>query len=152
MLSVRETMNPPTSRIIIQRQTGEILGEYRVGAGEHGVGRDPANAIPAESDHVSRQHARLVIAPDGMSIEDLGSTQGTFVNGQSTTGAVAIAANQPVQIGDVFVTVQPEAPAEAPPDVYAAGDLVGGGRYTLRGELGRGGGGVVWRLRRRRGS
>ena len=32
-------MNPPTSRIIIQRQTGEVLGEFRVGPGEHGVGR-----------------------------------------------------------------------------------------------------------------
>ena len=83
-------MTPPTSRIVIQRQTGEILAEYRVGTGEYGVGRDPTNAIPTESDHVASQHARLVIAADGMSIEDLSSTHGTFVNGQATTGAVAI--------------------------------------------------------------
>jgi len=137
-------MTPPTSRIVIQRQTGEILAEYRVGTGEYGVGRDPTNAIPTESDHVASQHARLVIAADGMSIEDLSSTHGTFVNGQATTGAVAIAANQPIQIGDLFLTVQTEVATEPPPDVYTAGDLVGGGRYTLQGEIGRGGGGVVW--------
>ena len=74
-------MNPPTSRVIVQRQTGEVLGDYNLGAGSHTVGRDTDNTISAESEYVSRHHARLDISANGMAIEDLGSTHGTFVNG-----------------------------------------------------------------------
>ncbi len=137
-------MNPPTSRIIIQHQTGEVLGEFRVGPGEHGVGRDATNAISAESDYLSRHHARLIISAGGMTIEDLGSTHGTFVNGVAVQTTTTVGLNQPVKIGDLFLTVQTEAAVETTADNYRPGDLVGGGRYTLQGEIGRGGGGVVW--------
>jgi two-component system, cell cycle response regulator len=47
---------------------------------EHSVGRLPELDIPVETDSVSRRHARFVQRPDGWYIEDLGSTNGTFVN------------------------------------------------------------------------
>lgn len=134
-------MNSANPRVIIQRQSGELIGEVSLGAGEHGVGRDLANPIAAQSEHVSRNHARLVINAGGMSIEDLGSTHGTFVNSTRIEAVTPIGFNQPVQIGDVFLTVQE---SDTAPDAYTSGDLIGGGRYTLQGEIGRGGGGVVW--------
>ena len=137
-------MNPPTARVIVQRQTGEVLGDYNLGAGSHTVGRDTDNTISAESEYVSRHHARLDISANGMAIEDLGSTHGTFVNGTAVQGTTAITANQAVQIGDLYLTVQGEAPTEQPPEVYTSGDMVGAGRYVLQQELGRGGCGVVW--------
>jgi len=134
-------MSGTNPSVVIQRQTGEIIGQFPVGAGEYAVGRDPGSSIPVESEHVSRQHARLVISAEGMSIEDVGSTHGTFVSSTRIQTETPIGFNQPVQIGDVFLTItEPEAAA----DVYTAGDLIGGGRYTLQGEVGRGGGGVVW--------
>ena len=60
-------MNPPTSRIIIQHQTGEVLGEFRVGPGEHGVGLEKLSAMKAlfsEEDLEAFRRVRAVWDPD----------------------------------------------------------------------------------------
>ena len=44
------------------------------------MGRDPSSAIYLESDYVSGEHARLHLSATGIEIEDLNSTNGTFVN------------------------------------------------------------------------
>lgn len=44
------------------------------------IGRDPSCDISLGSDLVSRNHARLLIAPERVMLVDLGSTNGTFVN------------------------------------------------------------------------
>ena len=137
-------MDPATSRIIIQRQDGEMLAEYQFGAGEYSVGRSEDNSIRAESQYLSRQHATLNISQDGLAITDLGSTHGTFVNGVAIQSPTAITQNQSVQLGDLFLTVQDQATQVAAPEMYTEGDLIGAGRYTLKKQLGRGGGGVVW--------
>src|SRR3972149_335686 len=46
------------------------------------LGRDVTNDIPLGDVEISRQHARLTRTPGGMVLEDLGSTNGTFVNGE----------------------------------------------------------------------
>ena len=137
-------MDPATSRIIIQRQDGELLAEYHLGSGEYSVGRDEQNRIRADSQYLSRQHATLNISADGLAITDLGSTHGTFVNGAAINAPTPITQNQSVQLGDLFLTVQDQATQAAAPEMYSAGDLIGAGRYTLHKQLGRGGGGVVW--------
>ncbi len=43
------------------------------------IGRELSCEIPIEDDAVSRQHCRLTWRPDGWHIEDLGSTNGTYV-------------------------------------------------------------------------
>ena len=135
---------PATSRIIIQRQDGEVVAQFSLGPGEHSVGRDTANDVTAQSDFISRHHARLLLSPNGNSIEDLGSTHGTFVNGVKVQGTTQINLNQAVKIGDLYLTVQEDNPGDPQPDLYSTGDMIGGGRYTLRQEIGRGGAGVVW--------
>jgi ABC-type multidrug transport system ATPase subunit/pSer/pThr/pTyr-binding forkhead associated (FHA) protein len=45
------------------------------------VGRDPANTIALDSLLISRFHARLDRRPDGFAVTDLGSFNGTFING-----------------------------------------------------------------------
>jgi len=50
------------------------------------IGRDPANDIPISDPEVSRNHARLSAQTGGYVLEDLGSTNGTFVNGQRLMG------------------------------------------------------------------
>jgi hypothetical protein len=46
------------------------------------LGRDVTNDIALGDAEVSRQHARLTRTPGGVVVEDLGSTNGTFVNGE----------------------------------------------------------------------
>ena len=53
------------------------------------LGRDRTSDIPLADNMVSRRHARLRVSPQGVEVEDLGSTNGTFVNGQRLAPAVA---------------------------------------------------------------
>lgn len=50
------------------------------------AGRHPDNGIVVQHPQVSRRHARIVRRDDGWVIEDLDSTNGTFVNGTRLTG------------------------------------------------------------------
>jgi DNA-binding winged helix-turn-helix (wHTH) protein len=52
-----------------------------VGEGTHVIGRDPGAAIWVDSSLASRRHAALVVTPASITVEDLGSRNGTFVNG-----------------------------------------------------------------------
>jgi predicted component of type VI protein secretion system len=50
------------------------------------VGRDPASDIPIDDVEVSRRHARLIHTDEGYQIQDVGSTNGTFVDGKRLAG------------------------------------------------------------------
>jgi DNA-binding winged helix-turn-helix (wHTH) protein len=53
--------------------------------GDNVVGRSPDSSIWIDAGSVSREHARIVIADGGATVEDRGSTNGTFVNGERIT-------------------------------------------------------------------
>lgn len=50
------------------------------------IGRDPMADITITDPEVSRQHVRLTTTPTGYAIQDLGSTNGTFVDGKRLGG------------------------------------------------------------------
>jgi DNA-binding winged helix-turn-helix (wHTH) protein len=54
--------------------------------GRHMVGRDPAAAIRLDSTEVSRRHAIVTVRAGVATITDLGSRNGTFVNGERLAG------------------------------------------------------------------
>ncbi|HEY2250969.1 MAG TPA: PAS domain S-box protein, partial [Planctomycetaceae bacterium] len=49
------------------------------------IGRHPACEIRMSEETVSRRHARIIVADGGYFVEDLGSRNGTYVNGQRVT-------------------------------------------------------------------
>jgi two-component system cell cycle response regulator len=59
-----------------------VLGLSVALAEEVVLGRDPACTVPLPSDDVSRRHARIAPDGDGHVVVDLGSTNGTWVNGR----------------------------------------------------------------------
>ena len=64
------------------------------------VGRDPMADIVIADPEVSRQHARLTRTAEGYEIQDLGSTNGTFVDGQRLTGdPVRLESGQAISMG-----------------------------------------------------
>ncbi|MBK8987547.1 MAG: FHA domain-containing protein [Chloroflexi bacterium] len=68
------------------------------------LGRDPAADITVDDPEVSRLHARLVETEEGYRLEDLGSTNGTFVAGRNiSAGPILLEPDQEVQIGSGVV-------------------------------------------------
>ncbi len=53
---------------------------YVLGAGETTAGRAEENDIYLGDVTVSRHHARFIVDDEGLSLDDLGSTNGTYVN------------------------------------------------------------------------
>jgi pSer/pThr/pTyr-binding forkhead associated (FHA) protein len=73
------------------------------------MGRAPGADFIVDAALVSRLHCRFTLADAGLKIEDLGSTNGTFVNGQKITGAQILAGGDRVKVGRVeFVVGRPE--------------------------------------------
>ena len=62
-------------------------------------GRDPDNDICLEDTEVSRHHARLIQEEQQIILEDLGSTNGTLVNGKSITGRHVLQPADIISIG-----------------------------------------------------
>src|SRR5438067_7970086 len=70
-----------------------ISGKYQGGeyplqeSGELVIGRSSDLDMVLIEDMVSRKHAKLILQPGSISIADLGSTNGTFVNGEKVKKA-----------------------------------------------------------------
>jgi len=74
--------------------------------GETVIGRDPDAALWVDAASVSRHHARIVVAGGSATIEDLGSKNGTFVNGRRIEGATALAHGDEVKVGVAVLLVR----------------------------------------------
>ena len=75
----------------------------------HGVniiGRDADAAVRLDFPSVSRRHARIVVSPDGVEVEDLGSKNGTFLGKTRVTGRARLADQDELQVGSVRLTVR----------------------------------------------
>ena len=71
------------------------------------LGRDAGAGINLDGDdYVSARHARLEPRLDGTWIEDLGSTNGTFVNGARVEGARRLQAGDVVRIGSTELRLE----------------------------------------------
>jgi pSer/pThr/pTyr-binding forkhead associated (FHA) protein len=77
------------------------------------LGRDITNDIVINDPEVSRHHMRLTRGAGGFTVEDLGSTNGTFINGQRLTGARPLRPGDMIGLGET-VTLAYEMSAVAP--------------------------------------
>jgi hypothetical protein len=86
-------------RLIIQ--TGISRGtEFPLEKAELFIGRDLNNDIVISDPEVSRRHARLVLTGNTYAIEDLGSTNGTFLRGQRLTAPVVLTPGEVITFGE----------------------------------------------------
>ncbi|NYI66612.1 FHA domain-containing protein FhaB/FipA [Spelaeicoccus albus] len=63
------------------------------------IGRSPESTLVLGDDFVSSRHARIFPGQNGWMLEDLGSTNGTKLNGNDVTGQVQLGVGQPIAIG-----------------------------------------------------
>lgn len=93
------------------RNDAELLVEKGPAPGERfpldervlGLGRDPRNAIVINHPEVSRRHARFVRRGGAWVVEDLDSTNGTFVNGTALVGPHALEPGDVVRLSDAVL-------------------------------------------------
>ncbi len=67
---------------------------------EVSIGRDIANDIVINDAEVSRKHALLTLEADRYKIEDLNSTNGTYIDGQRLIGPHILAIGEVIMFGD----------------------------------------------------
>jgi FHA domain len=74
---------------------------YSLANSEIFLGRDINNDIVINDAEVSRKHARLLLQPSGeYQLEDLGSTNGTYIDGQRITGPHLMYPGETIMLGD----------------------------------------------------
>ena len=71
--------------------------------GENILGRESDDGIRLDSPTVSRRHARITVARDGASLEDLHSKNGTFLGGEPVTAARPLSNGDAIGIGSVVL-------------------------------------------------
>ena len=71
------------------------------------IGRGADCQLILEDDYVSTRHARVVNGAEGVYAEDLGSTNGTYVNNQRITAPTTIGLADTVRIGKTILNLEP---------------------------------------------
>ena len=79
-------------------------GRVGLADGEYVLGRDPDLELFLDSPDVSRRHARIMIAGDEATIEDLESKNGTFVTDRRLETATRLAHGDSIRVGSVRLT------------------------------------------------
>ena len=90
----------PEARLVVERAPGHTPGmEYEVGEGAV-LGRGEQAEIRLEDPFASSRHARLTREGGIVVLEDLGSTNGTYLNEELLTGPQPLHPADRVRIGD----------------------------------------------------
>ena len=97
------------------------------------IGRDASCDVPILNRQVSRRHARLTRASEGVLLEDLGSKNGTHRNGKAVSGTVLLKDGDIIQIALAQKFVYLSADATLPLDIEepAVPILVGDRRLRI---------------------
>ncbi len=94
----------PKSGSKLTVRTGNGRGNtYDLPAGEVVIGREPGCFITLDDGKVSGKHLRLIHGDDTWYVLDLGSTNGTFVNGQKAYGQLELQNGDEIKIGDTIM-------------------------------------------------
>ena len=97
----------PRAFLVVQIGGGEPGSRVLdlVDGGEVTFGRSRGAIVSVKDDDVSRLHARVKRAGDAIEVEDLGSRNGTWVNGERITAARRLAAGDEIKMGSILAVV-----------------------------------------------
>ena len=86
---------------LVMLQAGQAVS-YSLNDPEMVLGRHPDCQIQLDSNMVSRRHAQVVGSGDEFFVEDLGSGNGTFVNGKKIEGRTRLAHDDRIKVGPIL--------------------------------------------------
>lgn len=133
-------------RLRIETESGERT-EVLLRRALYDFGRAEGNLIRLTDQNVSRLHARVRRDGGSLVVEDLGSSNGTYLNGERVAGQVSLETGDLVQIGDYFLYFlkeetpdSPQEPLVRPPRLVMLEGPTPGAQFPLasRTVLGRG--------------
>jgi DNA-binding NtrC family response regulator/pSer/pThr/pTyr-binding forkhead associated (FHA) protein len=87
--------------------TGPSAGRRYEVASEVTIGRSPSCEIQVEDDKVSRRHAHIFVRDGQVWARDLGSRNGTLVNGERLQGEARLVPGDRVQVGETTAIYEP---------------------------------------------
>ncbi len=102
-----------THHLVVNPNTTQAW-EIQLKPGLNSLGRGDANDFTIADPSVSTNHCRIEVTDGGVSLQDLGSTNGTFVN-QAPVQQAVLEHGQSLRFGSVELLFQSDAPAA--PDV-----------------------------------
>lgn len=122
--------------ILINDQSGAAAREFELVKSEIVIGRDESVELHIASPAVSRRHARLMRDGEGYVLEDLGSSNGTFVNGQRISGRHPLKSGDQVRLGQAITLTYraPEMSSSAATAVRTPVAVPSGSAQTMIGE------------------
>jgi pSer/pThr/pTyr-binding forkhead associated (FHA) protein len=94
-------------RVVMISQGSQAGLSAELAGGVIMIGRGADCQLILDDDYVSTRHARVVATPNGIYVEDLGSTNGTYVNGQRITAPTTITLADSIRIGKTMMKLEP---------------------------------------------
>src|SRR5579859_5688333 len=103
------------TRFLDVERDGNIVCSIALNSGVIRIGRAPDNDLTLEHLGVSKHHVELSVTPAGLVVTDLGSANGTFINGSRVLAAqpTFLDAGQWLQIGPFMLSAR-RSPADEP--------------------------------------
>lgn len=99
------TRHRPQNLVILE---GPLSGSsFQLGSAPVLLGRSNEATVPLEDDYASGRHARLFPQGSRWFLEDLGSTNGTFVQGQQLSRAAAVEPGVQFRVGRTVMELRP---------------------------------------------
>jgi hypothetical protein len=85
---------------LVVLQGNQTLGAMEIPPGEEWkLGRQPDSPLPLQERSISRVHVRVFCDDAGVHLEDLGSPNGTFVDGRAITGTITLRDGNMIRLG-----------------------------------------------------
>ena len=101
----RRTRGEP--RILMITQGSQAGQSAELADGVILIGRGAEAQLSLDDDYVSTRHARVVSGENGVYLEDLGSTNGSYVNGQRITAPTTVSLSDTIRIGRTTMKLEP---------------------------------------------
>jgi FHA domain-containing protein len=106
--ALRAQVRPRSASFVVVEGPGRRAGSTLTVDSPAVAGRDAGSSIRLDADDfASSRHAQLEPGTDGVWVEDLGSTNGTFVNGERITARTLVRAGDIVRIGQTELRLEP---------------------------------------------
>lgn len=86
--------------------------------GPNVIGRAPDATIQIDSPGISRVHARIAVYEGNATLEDLGSKNGTYLNGTRIEAPQLLSDGQEIRVGTIVLTFRTTPPIDATETVY----------------------------------